>query len=96
VYRLTNTEPAGDVQEIARALSTPASWLTGYRVWAYNPGRAILVRSNSPRLARTSAADEIAIIDWLVKQLDQPQATTSVDIARAVVVSGDAEALATA
>jgi hypothetical protein len=142
VYRLTNTESPGDVQEIVRALDTPASWLSGHRVFAYNPGRAILVRSDSRQLARTSAADEIAITDWLVKQLDQPPATTSytsedyrvpagnefvhvyhltnretmwqlrnaaeqafgkgrgrvssVDIARAVVVYGDAEALATA
>jgi hypothetical protein len=59
---------------VAGALNTTGARVFDYRV--YNPGRAIIVRSGVRVEKRISAADRIALTDWLVKQLDQSPTQT--------------------
>jgi hypothetical protein len=77
VYRLPNAKSAGDVQNIADALNHPAAGrVFGYTAYAFAEGRAIIVRSRTLPPQHLSAADRIAMMDWLVKQLDQPPEQT--------------------
>jgi len=76
VYRLTNAKSAGDVQEVVSALGPPGARVFGYTAYAYSEGRAIIVRSRAIQPQHLSVADRIAMMDWLVKQLDQPPART--------------------
>jgi hypothetical protein len=76
VYRLTNAQSAADVDDVAGGLNQAQRNLFAYKVWAYEPDRAIVVRSHVRPQERTSATDQIAMADWLAKQLDQSPVQT--------------------
>ena len=69
VFYLTNQKNVQDFQQVATGVRTTAEIR---RLFTYNAARAIIMRSISEPQLNLEAADQVAMTDWLVQQLDQP------------------------
>ena len=71
VFYLANEKNVQDFQQVASGVRTAAEIR---RLFTYNSGRAIIMRSTSEPRVHLEAADQVAMTAWLVQQLDQPAA----------------------